>query len=104
MESFYQVNIYNSNELHFGKESNYEYLNGSYFEQLESMKEDIIEKAIIKNIYYLPDDIYINSDGNAGRCWRAIIIDNGIKNYYFRNFSHLIHLYEKKGYQFVNSN
>lgn len=103
MESYYQVNINYTNELHFGRESNYEIYISNYFEQIELSEENIIEKAIIKDIVYEPDIIYIASDGHAGRCWYAEIIDNGIIKYSFRNFSDIVKMYEKKGYKFVNS-
>ena len=103
MKSFYQVNCCETNELHFGSESNYELLNGSYFEQNELSRENIIEKAIIKNITYEPDETYIESDGYTGRCWCATIIDNGLVKYSFRNFSDIVKIYEKKGYKFVKS-
>jgi len=104
MESYNLINYNEINEFHFGKNSNYEIFNGSYFEQINSFQENFIEKSIIKNIFYSPDITYIESDGNRGRCWCAQIIDNGLVNYYFRNFSHLVQLYEKKGYKFVKSN
>ena len=103
MESNCQVNINYTNELHFGRESNYEIYISNYFEQIELSQENIIEKAIIKDIVYEPDIIYIASDGHAGRCWYAEIIDNGIIKYSFRNFSDIVKMYEKKGYKFVNS-
>ena len=103
MESNIQVNFGDSKELHFGKESNYKIYIGSYFEQIESLEENIFEKAIIKNIVYHPDNIYIESDGHGGRCWYAEIIDNGIIQFSFRNFSHLVKMYEKKGYKFIFS-
>ena len=103
MENYILVNISYTNELHLGIDSNYDKLNDCYFEQVESLQENIIEKAIIKHIIYQPDIIYNESDGMAGRCWFATIIDNGIINYYFRNFSHLVKMYEEKGYKFVKS-
>jgi hypothetical protein len=103
MESYYQLNNDYTDELHFGRESNYEIYIGNYFEQIELSQENIIEKAIIKDIVYEPDIIYIASDGHAGRCWYTEIIDNGIIKYSFRNFSDIVKMYEKKGYKFVKS-
>jgi hypothetical protein len=71
MDFHIQVNICFTNKLHFGLESNYDKLNGCYFEQIDSLQENII--------------------------------DNGIVNYYFRNFSHLVKMYEEKGYKFIKS-
>ena len=106
--SIFQVYIdyINNKSLHFGKNSNYEKLKGSYFEQENVLEDGFIYKSIIYKIQYEPDDIYNETDGNAGRCWSAQIIDgedNNLVLYYFRNFYELEIYFKKKGYIFVKN-
>lgn len=77
-----------------------------HFEEINS-KTDIINKAIIINIEYKPDELYNKTDGYTGSCWSATIMDSrGINNsevitYKFRNFRDLVIHYEKEGFKFV---
>ena len=107
-KSFFQVYIdYNYNKsLHFGKNSNYEKLEGSYFEQENVLEDGFIYKSIIHKMNYEPDKIYKETDGYAGRCWSSQIIDGEDGNlvlYYFRNFYELEIYFKKKGYIFVKN-
>jgi hypothetical protein len=87
--------------LHFGRNANYQSFIGGYFEEKEGSEPNIIYKAIIPEILYSPDTLYIDTDGNAGTCWIALVIDEGYTHYHFRNFEDLVHLYDQKGYKYV---
>jgi hypothetical protein len=88
-------------EYHLGQENNYEKWIGSHFEQIEN-NNSFIQKAIIYDIKYSPDALYVENDGITGTCWCAEILDDSSNNnnihvfYAFRHFSDLITFYEKK--------
>ena len=104
MSNHVNVPISNIHVLHFGSQSNYEKLCGSYFEEEINDEDVIMNKSIIVSVIYKPDIVYENSDGYGGRCWVAEIIDSkedGKNIYYFRNFIDLVKMYEEKGYKFI---
>ena len=106
MSNHVNVPISNIHVLHFGSQSNYEKLCGSYFEEEINDEEAIMNKSIIVSVIYKPDIVYENSDGYGGRCWVAEIIDSkedGKNIYYFRNFIDLVKMYEEKGYKFIEN-
>ena len=101
------INISSLKEnYHFGSQSNYQKLNGSYFEKKDSVEENYTNKAIILSMDYDPDIFYSESDGYNGNCWLAKIIDSeeGFIYYRFRDFGDFVKFYDKKGYQFVKNN
>jgi hypothetical protein len=90
--------------LHFGLQSDYTKLTSHWFEQKEFDDSNFLHKAFILDISYKPDEIYKNTDGTWGRCWKAIICDTygeTTQTYYFRNFIDLIKEFDKKGYIFL---
>ena len=76
-------------------------------EEIKPVNPQLINKAIIISIEYNPDELYNKTDGYAGNCWSANIMDsreiNGsiIITYNFRNFRDLVAHYEKEGFKFV---
>ncbi len=100
-----QVNIPMSFKgLHFGDSSDYKKLKGKWFEQKEFNTDNFMYKALIMDIKYNPEDLYYTTDGYAGRCWSAEILEteNGdIIIYNFRNFGDLVEEFEKRGYKFI---
>jgi len=101
MENHIYIQSAPQSGLHFGRNANYEKLVGSYFEEKESSEPNFINKALIHEITYSSDALYSESDGNAGTCWIASVIDEGYTHYHFRNFEDLVHLYDQKGYKYV---
>lgn len=78
-----------------------------YFEEIGPEK---INKAIVLNIEYNPNELYNKTDGYAGNCWTATIDDsreinnNRIISYNFRNFRDLVAYYEEKGFALLQNN
>jgi hypothetical protein len=104
MSKHVYVPTYKAPGLHFGYQSKFERLVGSYFEEQNYDDENIMYKSIIVSVIYKPDVIYGNTDGYGGRCWVAEIIDSkedGKNIYHFRNFVDLVKMYEEKGYKFI---
>lgn len=91
---------------HFGAISQLEPFINQHFEEINPTT-NIINKAIIISIEYKPHEIYNRTDGYAGNCWAANIMDsreiNGVSfiSYNFRNFRDLVAHYEKEGFKFV---
>jgi hypothetical protein len=103
MESHIYLKNHSKGSFHFIYPNQYDKFIGCHFEENKNIEENnFIHKAIIKSIYFKPDSIYLETDGNAGTCWCAQIIDNFLINYYFRNFENLVENYKKKGYIFIN--
>lgn len=78
--------------------------NGSYFEQKEFDNKDFMHKSFINSINYEPDLTFYFTYGFFGTCWSARIFDSAETNityYHFRNFEHLVNLYNEKGYNFI---
>lgn len=90
----------------WGLKRNLDSLISKWFEQIEVNESNFIHKAIIMGIKFDPEEIYCSTDGIAGVCWLADILDSGddenIKKYHFRNFIDLIEFFKKKGYKFVD--
>jgi hypothetical protein len=91
--------------LHLGSQSGYERLELSYFEKDDSNNHNIIDKSIIISLTYEPDSTYNNTNGYAGTCWVAEMLDSnettGYIFYCFRNFEDLVEFYREKGYKFI---
>lgn len=91
---------------HFGAMHQLKPFINQHFEEINS-KTNIINKAIILNIEYKPDELYNKTDGYAGNCWSATIMDSRLINdsssviYNFRNFRDLVTHYEKEGFKLV---
>jgi hypothetical protein len=91
---------------HFGYMDDVKKFIENYFEEINSTT-NIINKAIILSIEYKSNEIYNRTDGYAGNCWIANILDsrqiNGISfiTYSFRNFRDLVAHYEKEGFKFI---
>lgn len=91
---------------HFGAMYQLKPFINQHFEEKNSTT-NIINKAIILTIEYKPDEVYKTTDGYAGNCWSATIMDsreindNSIIIYNFRNFRDLVAHYEKEGFKFV---
>jgi hypothetical protein len=88
--------------LHFGSQSNYYYLIGTYFFKNNNT-------ATIYDINYCPTDLYNTTDGIAGKCWNIKLYENNPHNntiinriYLIRDFEDLITIYKKRNYSFIN--
>ena len=104
MSNHIYVPTYKTPGLHFGSQSKFERLVGSYFEEENFGDDNCMYKSIITSIIYKPDIIYSSTDGYGGRCWIADIVESKEteKNlYHFRNFSDLVKLFQEKGYNFI---
>jgi len=101
-----EINLPSNGGYHFGRMIDLKKYEGSYFENNEADKLNLIYKAIISSIVYKPDELYNTTYGNDGNCWRAIIqdlrLDDDIYIYKFnfRNFSDLIKYYESQDMKF----
>jgi len=97
-----------SKDLDYGGIINYDKLKHKWFEQIDfDNNNNFINKALILDIKYAPDDIYCKTEGKWGTCWIAEILDSGDEssyhtNYHFRNLMDLIKIYNSKGYILVN--
>jgi len=102
------INVTPCSGYHFGGASHIKKFEICYFQEINSIS-NFINKAIIIDIKYNPDEIYSKNDGYAGNCWTAHIedsreIEGGAIIYNFRNFGDLVAYYEKEGFTFVNIN
>jgi len=97
------INLPSNEGHHFGKMYHIKPFIDHHFEEKNS-DTNIINKAFILNIEYNPDKIYLSTDGYAGNCWTATVLDS-IQEceiiYNFRNFRDLVIYYEKQGLKFV---
>jgi hypothetical protein len=103
MDNHIYISSYSMRGSHFGLSANYQIYKGTKFEEKEPDSQGLIHISLITSINYSPDTIYCDTDGNAGTCWVARIIDahEGINYYHFRNLEDLVKNYEAKGYKFV---
>lgn len=97
------INLQSNGGYHFRKIHHLKPFIGHHFEEKNS-ETNIINKAVILNIECNPDKMYLSSDGYAGNCWTATVLDS-IQEcqilYNFRNFRDLVMYYEKQGFKFV---
>ena len=104
-----EINLPSVGGYHFGAMIDLSKYSGSYFEY-KTDESNIINKAIIISLIYKPDYIYNNTDGYAGNCWTAVILDSrliDVINVYklnFRNFSDLVKHFESQDMIFVDKN
>lgn len=100
------INLPSVGGFHFGSMFQLNGFINKHFEEINSTT-NTINKAIIIDIDYNPDEIYNKTDGYAGKCWTANISDSRLINgfplitYNFRNFNDLLAHYEKEGFKFV---
>jgi hypothetical protein len=90
--------------MHFGSDSNYSRFFGSYFIKKDFGDEKFLNKHIIIEVKYEPDEIYRMNDGYGGRCWIVAIIDyenDKMNRYYIRNWIDIVHFYKEKGFEYV---
>jgi hypothetical protein len=103
------IQLPSSGGYHFGNKPNLNLFKNSYFEETEISETNIINKVIILNIEHESDKLYSETDGNAGNCWIATMVDSRmeydlspVKKIYFRNFKDLVIYYKNQGLQFID--
>jgi hypothetical protein len=103
------IQLPSSGGYHFGLDQKLDIFENCYFEEKESSENNIINKVIILKIEYEPDALYLETDGNAGKCWISTMIDSRleydvdpVRKYYFRNFKDLVIYYVSQGLKFVD--
>ena len=99
------INLQSNAKYHFGAAHSIKSFEGCWFEEIEpDVNNKFINKVVIIETKYEPNEVYNRTDGYAGNCWEAILTDScndNVITFRFRDFVDLIIYYEKLGFKFV---